>query len=120
MTCQSARAVNAAAQRKVMTRSRRMSASVRWVERRVGRKVSKKPRGRRTGPSSRLPKKSIGYFFFDDFFAAFLAGAFFLAAIELTTFHAVRDLPVAPTWQKTPDCSGKPECDERGEVGRQP
>src|SRR5687768_13957910 len=24
-----------------------------------------------------------------------------------TTFHAVRDLPVAPTWQKTPDCSGK-------------
>jgi len=25
----------------------------------------------------------------------------------LTTFHAVRDLPVAPTWQKTPDCSGK-------------
>jgi hypothetical protein len=24
---------------------------------------------------------------------------FFDAAISLTTFHAVRDLPVAPTWQ---------------------
>jgi hypothetical protein len=43
----------------------------------------------------------------EDFFAAFLAGAFFFAAIELTTFHAVRDLPVAPTWQTTPDFSGK-------------
>jgi hypothetical protein len=32
---------------------------------------------------------------------------FFEAAILLTTFHAVRDLPVAPTWQKTPDFSGK-------------
>jgi len=31
----------------------------------------------------------------------------FLAAILLTTFHAVRDLPVAPTWQKVPDRSGK-------------
>jgi hypothetical protein len=46
------------------------------------------------------------YFFFDDFFAAFLA-AFFFAAIKLTTFHAVRDLTVAPTWQKTPDLSGQ-------------
>jgi hypothetical protein len=31
-----------------------------------------------------------------DFFAA----AFFFVAIVLTTFHAVRDLTVAPTWQK--------------------
>jgi len=54
-------------------------------------------------PKSRL----IRYFFFADFFAAFLAGAFFFAAIKLTTFHAVRDLPVAPTWQNTPDFSGK-------------
>jgi hypothetical protein len=43
--------------------------------------------------------------------AAFLAGLealddFFAAAIVLTTFHAVRDLSVAPTWQKTPDLSG--------------
>ncbi|MEO8033585.1 MAG: hypothetical protein ABI837_04085, partial [Acidobacteriota bacterium] len=43
--------------------------------------------------------------------AAFFAGLealddFFDAAIVLTTFHAVRDLPVAPTWQKTPDLSG--------------
>jgi hypothetical protein len=60
-------------------------------------------------PIETTPQKSIGiaYFFFDDFFAAFLAGAFFLAAIMLTTFHAVRDLPVAPTWQNTPECSGK-------------
>jgi hypothetical protein len=60
-------------------------------------------------PFETTPQKSIGiaYFFFADFFAAFLAGAFFLAAIMLTTFHAVRDLPVAPTWQKTPDFAGK-------------
>jgi hypothetical protein len=31
---------------------------------------------------------------------------FFAAAILLTTFHAVRDLPVAPTWQKTPAFAG--------------
>jgi hypothetical protein len=37
----------------------------------------------------------------------FLAGAFFFAAIKLTTFHAVRDLPVAPTWQQKPDFSGQ-------------
>jgi hypothetical protein len=50
----------------------------------------------------------IAYFFFDDFFADFLAAlAAFFVAIMLTTFHAVRDLPVAPTWQKTPDLSGK-------------
>ena len=47
------------------------------------------------------------YFFFDDFLADFFAAAFFFAAIKLTTFHAVRDLTVAPTWQKTPDLSGK-------------
>jgi hypothetical protein len=32
---------------------------------------------------------------------------FFDAAILLTTFHAVRDLPVAPTWQKAPAWAGK-------------
>jgi hypothetical protein len=47
------------------------------------------------------------YFFFDDFLADFFAAAFFFAAIKLTTFHAVRDLTVAPTWQKTPDLSGQ-------------
>lgn len=47
------------------------------------------------------------YFFFDDFLVVFLAAAFFFVAILLTTFHAVRDLPVALTWQKTPDLSGK-------------
>ena len=26
---------------------------------------------------------------------------------EFTTFHAVRDLPVAPTWQTAPDFAGK-------------
>jgi len=46
-------------------------------------------------------------FFFDDFLLDFLAAAFFFAAIKLTTFHAVRDLTVAPTWQKTPDLSGQ-------------
>jgi hypothetical protein len=35
-----------------------------------------------------------------DFLAGFFAAAFFFAAIKLTTFHAVRDLTVAPTWQK--------------------
>jgi hypothetical protein len=43
----------------------------------------------------------------------FLA-AFFFAAIELTTFHAVRDLSVAPTWQTTPDSSGNRVCNELG------
>jgi len=45
------------------------------------------------------------YFFFDaflDFFAAF-----FLVAILFTTFHAVRDLPVALTWHYVPDRSDK-------------
>jgi hypothetical protein len=46
-----------------------------------------------------------GYFFFEDFLAAFLA-AFFFAAILLTTFHAVRDLPVAPDWHNAPEFSG--------------
>lgn len=41
------------------------------------------------------------YLFFDDFLD-FLA-AFFFAAIAFTTFHAVRDLPVALTWQKAPE-----------------
>jgi hypothetical protein len=47
--------------------------------------------------------------FLEDFAAAFLV------AIALTTFHAVRDLPVAPTWQKTPDFSGKLDTDGREE-----
>jgi hypothetical protein len=42
-----------------------------------------------------------------DYFFFFLAA--FFAAIKLTTFHAVRDLTVAPTWQKTPDLSGQLE-----------
>jgi len=39
------------------------------------------------------------YLFFDDFLPPFLP-PFFLAAIKLTTFHAVRDLLVALSWQK--------------------
>ena len=46
------------------------------------------------------------YFFFAVFLGAFLA-TFFFAAIMLTTFHAVRDLPVALTWHNTPEFSGK-------------
>lgn len=48
------------------------------------------------------------YLFFDDFLLDFFEDlADFFAAIELTTFHAVRDLPVAPTWQTAPDCAGR-------------
>jgi hypothetical protein len=54
----------------------------------------------------------VVYFFFDEDFD--LLPPFFdedlppfLAAIQLTTFHAVRDLPVALTWQDVPDRSGK-------------
>ena len=63
-------------------------------------------------PPVRLPNKSMlfSYLFLDDFFAAFLP-PFFLAAMLFTTFHAVRDLPVAPTWQKAPEnFSGKLAC----------
>ena len=72
------------------------------------KRLSKKNEGP-GGPSSTTPQKvdDDDYFFFDDFFADFLAAAFFFAAIKLTTFHAVRDLTVAPTWQKTPDLSGQ-------------
>jgi hypothetical protein len=87
-----------------------MKASVCRLNGGARKRFLKTPRGRRTGPSSTTPQKVdwFAYFFFADFFAAaFLAGAFFFAAIKLTTFHAVRDLPVAPTWQNTPDCSGK-------------
>jgi hypothetical protein len=47
------------------------------------------------------------YFFLAVFFVAFFAGldAFFVA-IMLTTFHAVRDLPVAHSWHNTPERSG--------------
>jgi hypothetical protein len=52
------------------------------------------------------------YFFFELFLLlAFLdedlAADFFDAAIVFTTFHAVRDLPVAPSWQISPDDAGK-------------
>jgi len=63
----------------------------------------------------------IAYFFFDDFFADFLAAlAAFFVAIMLTTFHAVRDLPVAPTWQTTPDLSGKSSAGGWGKLGDSP
>jgi hypothetical protein len=39
------------------------------------------------------------YLFFEDFLPPFFAAAFFFVAIQLTTFHAVRDLTVALTWQ---------------------
>jgi hypothetical protein len=45
-----------------------------------------------------------------DFLEEDLAADFFDAAIVFTTFHAVRDLPVAPSWQNVPDVSGKLEC----------
>jgi hypothetical protein len=48
----------------------------------------------------------VFYLFLDDFLLDFFE-AFFLAAMRFTTFHAVRDLPVALTWQKAPDRSGK-------------
>jgi hypothetical protein len=57
------------------------------------------------------------YFFFEDFLLLFLAAAFFFAAIELTTFHAVRDLTVALTWHNALDCSSKLAF-ERGETRR--
>jgi hypothetical protein len=46
------------------------------------------------------------YFFFAfpllaDFFEDDLAADFLAVAIEFTTFHAVRDLTVAPIWQKS-------------------
>jgi hypothetical protein len=73
-------------------------------------KVIEKKRGARRPLEYDSPKVDVGaYFFFAGFFAAFLA-AFFFAAIKLTTFHAVRDLTVAPTWQKTPDLSGQLTC----------
>jgi hypothetical protein len=79
-----------------------------------------KKRGHR-GPSVRLPNKSIVvfYLFLDDFFPPFLA-AFFLAAMLFTTFHAVRDLPVALTWQKAPECSGRLACVDGGEWEERP
>ncbi len=47
------------------------------------------------------------YFFFEDFLVAFFAGlAAFFVAIMLTTFHAVRDLPVAHSWHNSPERSG--------------
>jgi hypothetical protein len=74
----------------------------------AAKRLSKKTRGPKAPRSYDSPKvDDDAYFFFDDFFADFLAAAFFFAAIKLTTFHAVRDLTVAPTWQKTPDLSGQ-------------
>jgi len=62
-----------------------------------------KTAGPRRAPRVRLPKFVGAYFFFDAFLLLFLEdfAAAFLVAISLTTFHAVRDLPVAPTWQTT-------------------
>ena len=48
-----------------------------------------------------------------DVFLADFEAAFFVA-IVFTTFHAVRDLTVALTWQNSPDRSGKLS-NERGE-----
>ena len=69
----------------------------------------KKTRGPEAPRSYDSPKVDDDAYlpFFDDFLADFFAAAFFFAAIKLTTFHAVRDLTVAPTWQKTPDLSGQ-------------
>ena len=44
----------------------------------------------------------------DDFFEEDLAADFFAVAIKFTTFHAVRDLTVAPTWQKSANLSAEP------------
>ena len=78
------------------------------------------------GPSSTTPQSRLcAYFFFDDFLLLDFFDEdledFFDAAILLTTFHAVRDLPVAPTWQQVPDCSGIFLCEEgkvRGDSSR--
>lgn len=81
---------------------------LRISERRNGKKVIEKKRGARRPLEYDSPKvDDDAYFFFDDFLAGFFAAAFFFAAIKLTTFHAVRDLTVAPTWQNTPDLSGQ-------------
>ena len=70
---------------------------------------------KREGPS-RVPLRydspiCFNYFFFVfdllvDAFALDLAAGFFVAIGTLTTFHAVRDLTVAPSWQNAPDVSG--------------
>jgi hypothetical protein len=46
------------------------------------------------------------FFFFADFFAVVFFAGFFLAAIRFTTFHAVRDLPVAHSWHHAPARAG--------------
>jgi hypothetical protein len=58
--------------------------------------------GPERAPRIRLPSFCVvmTYLFFEDFFPPFLP-PFFLAAMLFTTFHAVRDLPVALTWQST-------------------
>ena len=82
---------------------------------RRGKKLTKKSEGTVAGPLEYDSPKSmmVIYFFFDE---DFLLPPFFdddedlppfLAAIQLTTFHAVRDLPVALTWQDMSDRSGK-------------
>jgi hypothetical protein len=87
---------------------------LRGLERAAPEKVDEKSEGAGDRPPRiRLPKVDDGdYFFFDE---DFLLPPFFeeeedlppfLAAIQLTTFHAVRDLPVALTWQDSPECSG--------------
>src|SRR5205085_6636929 len=54
-------------------------------------------------PPNTTPQSRWRYFFLDAFLDDFFA--FFLEAIRFTTFHAVRDLPVAPTWHYVPDLS---------------
>jgi hypothetical protein len=82
------------------------------------RESPQKTAGPRRAPRVRLPKFVSAYFFFDAFLLLFFAdlAAAFLVAIALTTFHAVRDLPVAPTWQKAPDFSGQLESEGVGDV----
>lgn len=56
----------------------------------------------RRGPFKRLPKvEMIFYLFFEDFLPPFFEPPLlpFFVAILFTTFHAVRDLTVALTWQ---------------------
>jgi hypothetical protein len=65
----------------------------------------KTKRGRCAASQSTTPQSRWRYFFFDAFFDFF--AAFFLVAIMLTTFHAVRDLTVALTWHYVPDRSDK-------------
>lgn len=88
-------------------------ALTRW-----SKSAHKKPRGPEGPREYDSPKVVSAYFFFAVFLLLFLEdlAAAFLVAISLTTFHAVRDLPVAPTWQKVLDRSSKLDCDVLGDT----